>query len=213
MPYAPDREAALPAIERFLAREPKTDILWIADGVELGGASAFSRGSRRSPARSRCVTDGRGALALAGADNEAGALKALGLRAPMRSAPSDRRGARARRPGAGGRRAPFDFGAKSAADARFDLPVELRNEVSQSRHRRRTFGRRDLARRRALAPAPGRDRLGRERRRRAAAARAQLLSQARAAPFADVSEWRDSATRSDRLAARAKALGARRSPT
>ena len=41
-PYAPDRAAALPAIERFLAREPKTDILWIADGVELGGASAFS---------------------------------------------------------------------------------------------------------------------------------------------------------------------------
>ena len=33
VPYAPDRPGALSAIERFLAREPKTDILWIADGV------------------------------------------------------------------------------------------------------------------------------------------------------------------------------------
>src|SRR5208283_2964730 len=32
VPYAPNREAALPAIERFLAHEPNTDILWIADG-------------------------------------------------------------------------------------------------------------------------------------------------------------------------------------
>src|SRR5271170_4908318 len=36
VPYAPDRAAALPAVERFLAREPNTDILWIADGIELG---------------------------------------------------------------------------------------------------------------------------------------------------------------------------------
>src|ERR1700721_4164536 len=42
VPYAPDRAGALPAIERFLAREPKTDILWIADGVERGGESVFS---------------------------------------------------------------------------------------------------------------------------------------------------------------------------
>ena len=75
-PYAPDRAAALPAIERFLAREPKTDILWIADGVELGGASAFSA-KLASIARSiEVVTDSRGALALAGAENEAGALTA-----------------------------------------------------------------------------------------------------------------------------------------
>ena len=42
VPYPPDREVVLPAIKRFLAREPRSDILWIADGVELGGASAFS---------------------------------------------------------------------------------------------------------------------------------------------------------------------------
>ena len=93
-PYAPDRAAALPAIERFLAREPKTDILWIADGVELGGASAFSaelasiagvdRGGDRQP----------GALALAGADNEAGALTARLTRSDA-SAPATRLGARA----------------------------------------------------------------------------------------------------------------------
>src|ERR1700684_4040065 len=74
VPYAPDRAAALPAIERFLAREPKTDILWIADGVERGGASGFST-RLASIARSvEVVTDSRAAQALACADNEAGAL-------------------------------------------------------------------------------------------------------------------------------------------
>ena len=42
VPYEPSRAASMPAIEHFLAREPKTDILWIADGVELGGASGFA---------------------------------------------------------------------------------------------------------------------------------------------------------------------------
>ena len=60
VPYAPDRAAALPAIERFLAREPKTDILWIADGVELGGASAFSTRLASIAHSVEVVTDGRG---------------------------------------------------------------------------------------------------------------------------------------------------------
>src|SRR6202042_1896769 len=72
VPYAPDRAGALPAIERFLAREPKTDILWIADGVELGGASGFSTRLASIAHSVEVVTDSRAAQALAGADNEAG---------------------------------------------------------------------------------------------------------------------------------------------
>ncbi len=41
-PYEPPRADSMPAIEQFLVREPKTDVLWIADGVELGGASSFA---------------------------------------------------------------------------------------------------------------------------------------------------------------------------
>ena len=71
VPYAPDRAGAIAAIERFLAREPRTDIVWIADGVELGGASAFSTRLASIAHSVEVVTDGRGALALAGVREDA----------------------------------------------------------------------------------------------------------------------------------------------
>ncbi len=193
VPYAPDRAAALPAIERFLAREPKTDILWIADGVELGGAGAFSA-RLASIARSiEVVTDSRGALALAGADNEAGALTA-------RIARSD-----ARAPATGsvraldvqGRevgRAAFDFGANVTTDAHFDLPVELRNDVTEvvidgERSAGATWLIDERSRRRRVAIASG-----------ASADVAQPLLapsyylKRALQPFADISEWHDSSS-------------------
>ena len=130
LPYAPDRAAALPAIERFLAREPKTDVLWIADGVERGGASAFSTRLASITHSVEVVTDSGGTLALAGADNEAGALTTHLTRSDARGPAS---GA-VRALDAQGRevgRAAFDFGAKSEVDAHFDLPVEVRNDVTQ----------------------------------------------------------------------------------
>jgi Domain of unknown function (DUF4159)/Aerotolerance regulator N-terminal len=130
VPYAPNRTKMLPAIERFLTHEPKTDILWIADGVELRGAGAFSNSLASIAHSVEVATDGRGALALAGADNEAGALTAQLTRSDAR-APAI--GA-VRALDAQGRevgRVAFDFGANSAVDAHFDLPVELRNDVTQ----------------------------------------------------------------------------------
>jgi hypothetical protein len=192
VPYAPDRAATLPAIERFLAHEPKTDILWIADGVELGGASAFS--TRLAIAHSvEVVTDGRGALALAGVDNEAGALTAQLTRSDAR-APAT--GA-VRALDAQGRevgRAVFDFGAKSAIDAHFDLPVELRNDVAQvvidgERSAGAAWLIDERSRRRRVAIASG-----------ASADVAQPLLapsyylRRALQPFADVSEWHDSST-------------------
>ena len=191
VPYAPDRAAALPAIERFLAREPKTDILWIADGVELGGASAFSV-RLASIARSvEVVTDGRGALALAGVDNEAGALTARITRSNSR-APAigalralDVQGREVGRAG-------FDFGAKSVVDAHFDLPVELRNDVTQviidgERSAGATWLIDERSRRRRVAIASG-----------ASADVAQPLLapsyylKRALQPFTDISEWHDS---------------------
>ena len=59
-PYSPSKEAALPAIERFLGKEPSSEVLWIADGVELGGANGFASGARGvSPAPSTSSPTGQ----------------------------------------------------------------------------------------------------------------------------------------------------------
>ena len=192
-PYAPDRAAAVPAIERFLAREPKTDVLWIADGIELGGASALSARLASLSRSVEVVTDGSGALALAGADNEAGALTARLTRSDARAPGTGT----ARALDAQGRevgRAPFDFGAKSATEARFDLPVELRNEVARvvvdgERSAGATWLIDERSRRRRVAIASG-----------ASADVAQPLLapsyylRRALQPFADISEWHDSST-------------------
>jgi hypothetical protein len=193
VPYAPDRAAALPAIVRFLAREPKSDIVWIADGVELGGAGAFSS-KLASIARSiEVVTDSRGALALAGADNEAGALTARITRSDARAPATGSVRAldvQGREVG----RAAFDFGANMTVDAHFDLPVELRNDVTQvvidgERSAGATWLIDERSRRRRVAIASG-----------ASADVAQPLLapsyylKRALQPFADISEWRDSSS-------------------
>jgi hypothetical protein len=193
VPYAPDRAAALPAVERFLAREPNTDILWIADGVEVGGARAFSA-RLVSIARSvEVVTDNRGALALAGADNEAGALTAQITRSDARAPATGSVRAldvQGREVG----RAAFDFGANMTVDARFDLPVELRNDVTElvidaERSAGATWLIDERSRRRRVAIASG-----------ASADVAQPLLapsyylKRALQPFADISEWHDSSS-------------------
>src|SRR5271155_2020711 len=193
VPYAPDRAAALPAIERFLAGEPKTDILWIADGIELGGAPAFSA-RLASIARSvEVVTDGRGALALAGSDNEAGALTAQITRSDARAPATGSVKAldvQGREVG----RAAFDFGANMTVDTHFDMPVELRNDVTEvvidgERSAGATWLIDERSHRRRVAIASG-----------ASADVAQPLLapsyylKRALQPFADVSEWRDSSS-------------------
>jgi hypothetical protein len=193
VPYAPDRAAALPAIERFVARQPNADIVWIADGVELGGARAFSAGLASIARSVEVVTDGRGALALAGADNEAGALTVKVTRSDARAPATGMLralDAQSREVG----RAGFDFGAKPAVDAHFDLPVELRNDVTRvvidgERSSGATWLIDERSRRRRVAIASG-----------ASADVAQPLLapsyylRRALQPFADISEWHDSST-------------------
>ena len=62
-PYSPPRQTALPAIEQFLTANPGADVLWIADGVELGGARDFASRLSQLARSVDVVTDGTGARA------------------------------------------------------------------------------------------------------------------------------------------------------
>ena len=130
VPYEPPRANSMPAIERFLSREPKTEVLWIADGVELGGAGGFAA---RLASLSRSVevaTDGIGARAIAGVENESGALTVRVVRSDERALA--RGSVRALDPrGREIARAPFEFNSSLVTTGRFELPVELRNEVAE----------------------------------------------------------------------------------
>jgi hypothetical protein len=192
-PYSPSRQAALPAIERFLTAEPKTDVVWIADGVELGGAGDFALQLARLSHSIDVVTDGSGARAIAGADNGAGTLKTRLVRSEA-AAPAT---GIVRALDAQGReigRLPFDFGAKLAVDVGLDLPVELRNEAQRlvidgDRSAGATWLTDNGSRRRRVAIASGTSADSAQ----PLIAPSYYLKRA-LAPFADVSEWRDSAS-------------------
>ena len=132
VPYAPKRMAALPPIAHFLAANPQAEVVWIADGLELGGASAFARALAVAARGHKLsvVLDNTTAIGIAGADNLAGALAAHLTRAGA----DGRRAGTVRALDAQGRaigEAPFDFGPGRATDAKFDLPVELRNQIAR----------------------------------------------------------------------------------
>ena len=139
------------------------------------------------------MTDGTGVRAVAGVENEAGALTARLVRSDDR-APAK---GSARALDARGReiaRAPFDFGSSLVATTRFELPVELRNEAAEvviegERSAGATWLVDDRSRRRRVAVASG-----------ASADIAQPLLapsyylRRALEPFADVSESHDSAS-------------------
>ncbi len=131
-PDTPDRMAALPAAQRFLTANTTAEIVWLADGLSSGNARPFAEGllAAAGDRNVRVLTQDRPQLALAGADNNAGALEATIVR-----------------PAAAGRAAGtlraldmksvvvgetnFDFGDKTETTARFDLPLELRNDIAR----------------------------------------------------------------------------------
>ena len=131
-PYAPPRQAALAPVQAFLEAYPKADVLWIADGLELGGAGAFAQRLKTLAAGHDVAValDSSTPIAISGLDSDAGALSATLARADS----SARGEGVARALDAAGRvigEAPFHFGADMSAKAVFELPVELRNEISR----------------------------------------------------------------------------------
>jgi len=135
-PFTPDRLPALAAIERFVAGRPKTSIVWIADGIERGHARDFAQKLKALPAETSLIVDAEPVRALAGPQNQAGGLEIRVLR----SAPGGSEQGLVRAldlKGLAIGAAPFDFGAaddaktRTETKARFDMPVELRNEVAR----------------------------------------------------------------------------------
>jgi hypothetical protein len=132
-PYAVDRAEAIPAIARLLKATPQIELVWLTDGIDLGNAKAFVTAlaalRERQPIT---VVDGgvKRALALAAADNAAGALTVEVLR----PTPGDDAGLiRALDlKGLTIGEASFRFPANAReTQAQFDLPVEIRNDIAR----------------------------------------------------------------------------------
>ena len=133
-PHAVERADMLPALGRFLTATPDVELIWLSDGVDLGGGSEFVAAlGRLVEQRPITVVEGGipSARALVAADNAAGALTVKVLR-----------------PTAGGAEtgtvraldlkglplgdASFAFKAdESETDAELTLPVEIRNDIAR----------------------------------------------------------------------------------
>lgn len=132
--YLPDRREALDLAGRVLAAEPDAGLVYLSDGTQLKDAPALSDAlAALKPAVPPVVLSGglSSPLALAAPDNGSGALSVKVLRPDMQGVRSGQVEARDLK-GLPLGTAPFtlDAGA-SEAEARFDMPVEIRNEIAR----------------------------------------------------------------------------------
>jgi hypothetical protein len=133
-PYVVERADALPALGRFLAATPDVELVWLTDGVDLGGGSDFVAALGRLIER-RPITVVEGGLAtahaLAGADNAAGALTVKVLRAAGGGAETGTvRALDLKGLPLGDASFSFSDGARES-EAEFTLPVEIRNDIAR----------------------------------------------------------------------------------
>jgi hypothetical protein len=133
-PYTLDRSDALPAIKRFLGGVHDVELVWLSDGVDLGRGADFVK-NLASAVGNRPMTIVAGGtpdpLALTAADNAAGALSVKVLRATSGAAANgsvralDLKGLTLGE-------APFALKpADRETEARFELPVEIRNDIAR----------------------------------------------------------------------------------
>ncbi len=133
-PYAVERADALPALGRFLDATPNAEIVWLSDGVDLGGGKDFVAALGRLIA-GRQVTVISGGLApahaLSSADNTAGALTVKVLRSAAGTAETGTvRGLDLK----GLPIADTSFAFKpeeTETEADLTLPVEIRNDIAR----------------------------------------------------------------------------------
>ena len=131
-PFIPDRMAALPALRKFLSANKEAEIVWLSDGLENGAARAFAQGLRAAAGDNaiHALMQDKPALAIAGAENGAGALDVRVIRAKAEGSSQGLLRALDMKGVAIGD-ARFDLGAARDVKARFDLPMELRNEIAR----------------------------------------------------------------------------------
>jgi hypothetical protein len=133
-PYTVDRVNAIPAIKRFLSAKPDVELIWLSDGVDLGRAKEFVDAlAGILGGRTITVLDGGIAPshALAAADNAAGSLTVKVLRTDTKQ--EDVGVVRALDlKGLPLGETTFDIKVgEREADAQFDLPVEIRNDIAR----------------------------------------------------------------------------------
>ena len=133
-PYTIDRTEALPAISQFLSNVHDVDLVWLSDGTDLGRGADFVKDLAQALGNHpiSIVTGGvAGPRALVAADNAAGALAVKVLRAdPSAAATGTARALDLKGLPLG--EATFTFtGQDREAEAHFDLPVEIRNDIAR----------------------------------------------------------------------------------
>jgi hypothetical protein len=130
LPIIPDRLATGAAIEKFSAAHPNPAIVWIADGLERGHVEEFSKTLASVSSDVAVLAHGANIRALAGAENEPGLLDVRVIR-PAHSGPETGAVRALDRKGLQLGEAEFDFASASEVHAKFEMPVELRNEISR----------------------------------------------------------------------------------
>lgn len=133
-PVVPDRGSLGTAIGAVLDSERDAEIVWFADGLSTGDAGAFAEILRRSGRALTVYAEATSRIhGLAAASNSAGALTARVLRAQGAGAGAEDlvvRAADLRGSPLGETHVRFEAGARES-EARFDMPVELRNDVAR----------------------------------------------------------------------------------
>ncbi|MBS9478561.1 DUF4159 domain-containing protein [Ancylobacter sp. VKM B-3255] len=135
VPFVPDRAPALASLRKALAGAPQASVIYLSDGVGLEGSEAVPADIAAAVGDRPLTTlvDGvREPLALAGADNAIDALTVKVLRADRATLARAGTVRALDMRGLGLGEAPFAFepGARET-EARFDLPVEIRNDVAR----------------------------------------------------------------------------------
>jgi hypothetical protein len=130
VPYVPDRLPVLAAIEKYAADHPKPTIVWIADGLDRGHLQEFAGKLASISSERTLVADQTSIRGLAGAQNQTGRLDVRVLRAGL-SGPEQWLVRALDRKGLQLGEAFFNFAGGSEAQAKFEMPVELRNEIAR----------------------------------------------------------------------------------
>ena len=132
-PYSIDRVETLTALDRFLKATGDADIAWLSDGVDTGRGAEFVEGLGKTIGdRALTIFDGGtpSPIALAAAENAAAKMTVKVLRADTGIAAGTVRALDAK--GSPIAEARFGFAPQDReAEAAFDLPVELRNDIAR----------------------------------------------------------------------------------
>jgi hypothetical protein len=133
-PFAPDRTAALRALASVLASAGEASLVWLSDGIDYDGRASVFADALQEAARGGVVAflpqDGQEALGASAGVGRGGRLEAQVLR----TSGGGRSGVLAALSARGQRLGEASFkleDGQSRAEASFDLPLELRNQVAR----------------------------------------------------------------------------------